>query len=140
MRNVVVDTNVLIAAARSRRGASFRVLSLVGTGRFDISISVPLVLEYEAALLRLREEHAWGEREIRDVLDYLCSVGRRTSPSYLWRPTLPDPGDEHILELALAARCDAIVTFNRRDFRGVEAFGIAVWTPGELVRRIAESR
>jgi predicted nucleic acid-binding protein len=49
---VVIDTNVLIAAQRSQRGASSKLMSLVGTGRFDIHISVPLVLEYEEVLLR----------------------------------------------------------------------------------------
>ena len=49
---VVIDTNVLIAAQRSQRGASAKLMSLVGTGRFDIHVSVPLVLEYEEVLLR----------------------------------------------------------------------------------------
>ena len=53
---VVLDTNVLEAAFRSRRGASFAVLSLVGTGCFEIAVSVPLVLEYEEVLLRNADE------------------------------------------------------------------------------------
>jgi predicted nucleic acid-binding protein len=42
---IVIDTNVLVAGLNSNRGAAFRLLSLVGTGRFDIHLSVPLVLE-----------------------------------------------------------------------------------------------
>jgi predicted nucleic acid-binding protein len=44
---VVLDTNIFIAALRSRREASFKLLSLIGTGKFDLYISVPLILEYE---------------------------------------------------------------------------------------------
>src|SRR5947209_5957695 len=49
---IVMDTNVLVAGLRSRRGASFRLLQLLGTGRFEIAISVALVLEYEDVLMR----------------------------------------------------------------------------------------
>jgi putative PIN family toxin of toxin-antitoxin system len=138
MLRVVLDTNVLIAAARSRRGASFRVLSLVGTGRFETALSVPLVLEYEEALLARTAPHAWSRAQVDDVLDYLCSVGFAVQPSFLWRPALPDPDDDFILDLAVAAGCTAIVTFNARDFRGAGAFGVAVWTPHQLLQQIGD--
>jgi hypothetical protein len=40
---------------------------------------------------------------------------------YRWRPNLPDEGDNHALELAVAGGDAPIVTFNRRDFRGGRA-------------------
>jgi predicted nucleic acid-binding protein len=49
---IVLDTNVIIAAQRSRRGASAKLMTLVGTGRFEVHLSVPLVLEYEDVLRR----------------------------------------------------------------------------------------
>lgn len=49
---IVIDTNVLVAGLRSKRGSAFRLLQLVGTGRFEINLSVPLVLEYEDVLYR----------------------------------------------------------------------------------------
>ncbi len=51
---LVIDTNVIIAALRSKRGASAKLLSLLGTGLFDFHLSVPLVLEYEEVILRQR--------------------------------------------------------------------------------------
>jgi predicted nucleic acid-binding protein len=138
MPRVVLHTNVLVAAARSRQGASFRVLSLVGTGRFEIALSGPLVLEYEEALLTRTGPHAWSRAQVDDVLDYLCSVGRATQPSFLWRPALPDPDDDFILDLAVAAGCTAIVTFNAHDFRGAGAFGVAAWTPQQLLQQIGD--
>jgi putative PIN family toxin of toxin-antitoxin system len=132
---VVLDTNVVVSAFRSRRGASFRVVGAVGGGLFDIALSVPMVLEYEAAILaqQLREI---SEADVHTALDYLCAVGHQHEVFFLWRPTLRDPNDDMVLELAVAAGCTAIVTYNRRDFRGAERFGVEIWTPSELLKKV----
>jgi predicted nucleic acid-binding protein len=135
---VVLDTNVLEAAFRSRRGASFAVLSLVGTGRFEIAVSVPLVLEYEEVLLRHAGEPERTETSVRDLLDYLCSAGKRQAIFFRWRATLPDPSDDMVLELAVAAGCDAIVTHNLRHFPGVQQFGVRVLRPAEFLDEIGD--
>jgi len=57
---------------------------------------------------------------------------------YLWRPTLRDPKDDLVLEVAVAAGCEGIVTFNERDFAGAERFGLRVMPPGELLVEIGE--
>jgi len=49
---IVIDTNVIIAGLRSRKGVAFKLLELIGTDLFSIHLSVPLVLEYEEVLLR----------------------------------------------------------------------------------------
>jgi predicted nucleic acid-binding protein len=135
---VVLDTNVLEAAFRSRRGASFAVLSLVGTGRFEVAVSVPLVLEYEEVLLRHADERERPETSVRDLLDYLCSTGRRQPIFFRWPAMLPDPSDDMVLELAVAAGCDAIVTHNRRHYRGIHRFGIRVLSPAEFLDEIGD--
>ena len=133
---VVLDTNVLVAALRSRRGASFRLLSLIPDARWQLNVSVPLVFEYEDAAKRGGIGLSAGE--IDDVIDYICSVANRRTIFYLWRPVLPDPHDDHILELAVEAQADCIITYNRRDFRGVEHFGMEILTPAEFLRLIGE--
>lgn len=125
----------MVSALRSRRGASHALLSQVGTGRFDVAISVPLVLEYEDVLLRGCHV-AGGKKTVSDILDYLCHVGKQQSIYYLWRPCLPDPKDDMVLELAVAAECDAIVTHNTRDFMQAEQFGIEILTPAGFLRQI----
>lgn len=132
---VVLDTNVVVSALRSQRGASFQVLTAVGGESFDIAISVPIVLEYEAALVAQRAPGI-TERDVRIALDYLCEVGLEQQVFFLWRPTLRDPNDDMVLELAVAAGCSAIVTYNIRDFRGTERFGIEVWSPADLLRKV----
>jgi len=88
---IVIDTNVLVAALRSRRGASFRLLSLSGGKHFDINISVPLLLEYEAAAKRIAREVGLTHNDIDDILDYICSVASHRQIYFLWRPLLKDP-------------------------------------------------
>jgi putative PIN family toxin of toxin-antitoxin system len=135
---VVLDTNVLVAGLRSRQGASFRILQLLGTGRFNIAISVPLVLEYEEVLMRHVGVNNLSEADVGAVVDYLCSIGARHRIFYLWRPTLPDPKDDLVLEIGVAANCDGIVTFNVKHFAGVERFGLWVERPREFLARIGE--
>ncbi len=133
---IVIDTNVLVAAFRSRRGASHRLLSLVDAGQFEINLSVPLVLEYEDVLSR--PEFGLPPEHIRDVLDYLCQIGNCHRLHFLWRPCLVDPKDDMILELAVAARCHHIVTFNERDFRNAESFGLQIVPPAKFLRIVGD--
>lgn len=106
--------------------------------RFEISISVPLALEYEATLIRHSQELGLSVSEATGLVDYLCAVGQPQEIHFLWRPALNDPADEFILELAVAGQCAAIVTHNVRDFGGATSFDIAVLTPGELLRSLRE--
>ena len=135
---VVLDTNVIVSALRSRRGASHRLLGLVGIGRFSFHVSVPLVLEYESVAKRLVGTGQITGEDIDDVIDYLCSIGGRTEGFYLWRPCLRDPADDMVLETAVAAGATRIVTFNKRDFAGSVQFGVELRTPAEFLREIGE--
>ena len=63
--------------------------------------------------------------DIDNIINYYCKIGIRAEIFYLWRPFLPDPEDDHILELALAAGCDYIVTYNKKDFIGIEVVDAA---------------
>jgi putative PIN family toxin of toxin-antitoxin system len=133
---VVLDTNVLVAASRSGRGASAKLLSLVGTGRFEICLSVPLLLEYESVLLRHIDPASADGRVQMDILNYLCSVADQRAIYFLWRPSLRDPKDEMVLETAVAGRCNTIISYNKKDFAGAEQFGLTVNTPQEFLRVI----
>lgn len=135
-RRVVLDTNILVAAIRSRRGASFRLVSSIGQGHFEIALSVPLVLEYEDALLRHVDASELTRDDVGDLLDYLCKVGWRQEVFFLWRPRLRDRGDDMVLEVAVAAGCEGIVTFNRGDFRGAEQFGQKLYRPADFIKSL----
>jgi putative PIN family toxin of toxin-antitoxin system len=132
----VLDTSVLVAAVRSRRGASFELISRLGGEEFEVAVSVPLVLEYEGTLLRHLRETSLDERDVRDLIDYICGIAVRQEIFFLWRPYLRDSGDDMVLELAVAARCEAIVTHNLRDFHGAEKMGVRVLTPGHFLQEL----
>ncbi len=137
-RQIVIDTNVLIAALMSQYGASYKLLKTVDSDKFMIHLSVPLVFEYEELAKRMLGRISLTENEVNDVIDYICSVACLNKVYYLWRPILNDPKDEMVLELAVAGGCDTIVTYNKRDFQGVERFGIRLLTAQEFLQEIGE--
>ncbi|MBI2920137.1 MAG: putative toxin-antitoxin system toxin component, PIN family [Planctomycetes bacterium] len=133
---VVLDTNVLVAGLRSTRGASHKILRWIGTGRFGTHVSVPLVLEYEEVLLRESPVLGLSPADVRDFLDYICSVSEHHAIDFLWRPLLRDPHDDMVLELAVQAGCGSIVTHNIRDFAGAGSLGVHAILPRTFLNRI----
>ena len=132
MPQIILDTNVLVAAFKSSRGASYRLLSLIDSSKFHLNVSTPLVAEYEEIL---RREAPYINAT--EVVDYLCSIANRHKIFFLWRPILRDPDDDFILELAV--KCNAIiVTWNIKDFRKASDFGIRVMTPKDFLQQTGE--
>lgn len=99
-------------------------------------MTVALVLEYEDAARRQARSVGLTHHDIDDVLDHLCAVGNRRETFFLWRPFLRDPADDMVLGLAVEAECEAILTYNQRDFAGVEQFGVRVLTPRAFLQEI----
>ncbi len=138
--HIIIDTNVLVAALRSRQGASYRLLELLRNRdrRWQINVSTALVLEYEAVLKR--EIHRQGKdmAMIDKFIDDLVSTADRYPVFYLLRPWLKDADDDFILELAFSSSADYIVTYNTRNFIRAEMFGVGVITPKEFLQKIGE--
>lgn len=132
---VAFDTSVLVAASRSRLGASFALVSSIPSPAFQICLSVPLYFEWQAVLTR-PENLPPGQTadDALGFLRYLCAQAWQQEVFYLWRPFLPDPGDDMILELAFAAQCRYIVTHNVRHFAPAQALGIQAVAPGDFLR------
>jgi predicted nucleic acid-binding protein len=112
------------------------VLSLVGSELFKISISVPLVLEYESAAKRMSAAFGLTHSDIDDILDYICAAAEHREIYYLWRPFLRDPNDDLVLEVAVESGSDFIVTHNIRHFAGIEQLGVKAITPRQLLETI----
>jgi len=113
----------------SKSGASNRILGMIGGGAFRHVVSVPLALEYEAVLQRRLPPTRFPKRDVDTLVDYLCRTADKRPVFFLWRPILADSKDDMILELAVAAMCTHIVTFNGADFAPARSFGLKVIEP-----------
>lgn len=133
---IILDTNVLYAGLYSSKGASFKVLQAIEEGKVQIVISTTLLFEYEEILKRNQAILSLSNQEIEKILDYLCMQSEHQKIYFLWRPRLPDPKDDHLLELAIASRTKLIVTHNTKHFKGVEEFDIRSITPKILLEEI----
>jgi predicted nucleic acid-binding protein len=133
---VVRDTDVLVAAVRSRLGASRAWVRAVLTREVTLLLSVPLALQYEAVLTRSEHLAASGASvaQIVTLLDALCALCKPVEISFLWRPMLRDPDDEMVLETAANGRADRLLTFNERHFAGAGRLGVIVDRPGPALR------
>lgn len=133
----VLDTDVVVAALRSNRGASRQLLLGALNQQFELLLSVPLILEYESVLTRPEHLAASGlsNAEVGRVLD-LAVIAKPVRLAFRWRPRLSDPDDDMILETPVNGNADAIVTFNQRDFNpGTRAFDCAVILPAMALRK-----
>lgn len=135
----VLDTDVMVAALRSDRGASRQLLLAALNRQFELLLSVPLMLEYEAVLTRSQHLAACGlsSDDVGHVLDDLAVVATPVRLAFRWRPRLADPDDDMVLETAINGRARAIVTFNQRDFADVgNDFNCAVILPAAALQQI----
>lgn len=130
---VVIDTNVIVSGLRSTKGAAFRVLEGISKGVVQPVLSQALFLEYEDVLMRPGMLPSHMPREaVERFLNAFISSSELQEVYFRWRPWLPDPQDEFVLELAVAAGCIPITTSNLRDFLPASQLGVRVMTPWEL--------
>ena len=132
--NVVIDTNVLISALKSKHGASHKLLLLLADDAFVPNVSVPLFVEYESVAKRVGLLSDLNSSDINSILDYFLSKSNIRKIFYLWRPFLKDQKDDLVLEVAVESQSEYIITFNTSDFSGCEKFGVKIVTPYEFMK------
>ena len=138
--NVVIDTNILVAGLIGRKGPNREVLRLCFMGDLQPVIGNALYLEYQDLLNRENVQALCRQTTVslEEFLDDFASICTAVDAWFLWRPNLPDKTDNHIIELAIAANTDYIVTNNLKDFAQPELLhgGYEVISPQQLLRRI----
>jgi len=135
----VLDTSIVVAAFRSRRGASNRLLERVARGLVRPLVTTALFLEYEEVLLRPEHRLATGlsEEDVERLLAALASAAEPVEVYFRWRPQLRDPADELVLEAATNGRAHALVTHNTRHFApAAKRFELRVLTPQQCLQEI----
>ena len=133
---IVLDTNILVSALRSSRGPSFALVMAIRSGNIRMCCSPALFLEYEDVIKRPEQLKASGLllADIDDILADLAGHILPVTTHYQWRPQLRDPSDEMVLEAAVNASAQAIVTYNIRDFTPAANFGIPVLNPEQTFK------
>jgi putative PIN family toxin of toxin-antitoxin system len=134
MENIVIDTNVLLSAMYSNKGASYKLLSIIDSDKFTVNISTTLIYEYEE-ILKLKS--GLEIKYIDSILNYICAIAKKNKIFYLWRPKLKDSDDDFLLELAVKSN-SIIVTLNGKDFKPASEFNLKVMTPKEFLQYIGE--
>ena len=133
---IVIDTNVIVSALRSNKGASYKLLKLIGnTDKFEMNISVNLFFEYEA----ISNIHtSISPIELDELMLYLYKNSKKHNIFTIIRPFLIDSKDDFIIELAVQSKSDFIVTYNKKHFMNIEQFGIKALTAKEFLEIIGE--
>lgn len=137
----VLDCDVLVAALRSDQGASRQLLLAAFDKEYELLLSVPVVIEYEAVLTRSEHRDAadLSAEDVATIIDGLVAVGTPVRLSFRWRPMLIDPEDDMVLETAVNGRADLLATFNRHHFGdATDRFGVATVSPAEALVHLRE--
>lgn len=138
MRTVVLNTNVFVSALRSSGGALRQVLRGILRGQATPLFGNALWQEYQDLLGRDVWTSATTSEERWQVLAALARVGRWVPVYYGWRPNLPDEGDNHLIELAIAGHAQAVVTHNVRDLMRGELVWprLRILTPAQFLEEL----
>ena len=134
---VVLDTNIIISALYSKRGASYRLLRAALSGDLSYAVSPLVAFEYEGKIHQKIDE-GFLKVSIADsekILDAFLAMAVIVWKPLLVRPVLPDLSDDKILECAISGDCTHIITFNIRHFplTIIDPYGIRPMTPGEFL-------
>jgi len=141
VRRVVLDTSIIVAALRTRRGAANAVLRLVAKRRLVALATPPLFLEYEDVLKRPEQQlvHGLTAEGVDRFLGELAALLEPVEIHFQWRPQARDPSDEMVLEAAINGSADALVTYNVTDFRPAgERFGISIVRPADVLGKVKQ--
>jgi putative PIN family toxin of toxin-antitoxin system len=135
MVRAVLDTSILVAAARSRNGASYQLVSMLPTSSFEFALTIALYTEWQAVLTRPEHVPPGVSAEgVLAYLRYLASIAHLQDVHFLWRPFLRDPDDDMVVECAVASGSHYIVTHNLGDFRRVETLNVRAVSPAEFLQ------
>lgn len=131
---IVIDTNVVLAGLKSKKGASYLLLKYLNSNYFELNISTTLICEYEYVLKRESEELGLTLEDIDDIINGICHLANHQKISYLWRPLSKDPNDDFIMDLAIKSQADFVVSYNQKDLKTLIKFNISILTPKQFLQ------
>ena len=134
---IVIDTNVLVSAARSSKGASYALIQRLRDSRLQVNVSTSLMLEYEEKLkTELKRQGRTDVKSVDSFLNYVGTISNRWSVQMSLPVECIATGDQFVFDLAIAAEAQIIVTFNCKHFRGARPYGINAMWPGDFLKMV----
>jgi predicted nucleic acid-binding protein len=134
-----MDTNVLVAAFRSKRGASFEIFRRLREGEWTPIVSNHLVYEYEEVLKRSAPELGLSLADADELLNAVCARAEEWTLPHGWQPVLSDPDDEPLVQVAFESGAKLIVSHNVADLQAASRLGIEVLQPKDFLARLRSS-
>ncbi len=131
---IVIDTNVILAGLKSKKGASYLLLKHLNTNYFKINISTTLIFEYEYVLKREHENLGLTLEDVDEIINGICHLANHHKIYYLWRPLSKDPNDDFIIDLALKSQANFIISYNQKDLKTIAKFNISILTPKQFLQ------
>ena len=134
--SAVMDTNVIVAAMRSRRGASFEIVRRLRLGEWTTVLSNHLLFEYEEVLKRQAPELGLSLEDVDELLNAVCARAEECLLSHAWQPILSDPDDEPLVQLAVESDAFRIVSHNVRHLLPATSLGVELLRPREFLDKL----
>ena len=130
---VVFDTNIFIPAFITPGGRAETALLRAVNGEAKLFTSVPIMTE---TARKLREKFHWDDEHITAAVRHAAAVGLIVKPGLTLKVLADDP-DDRILECALEAKADVIVTGDRhlldlREYNGVAIITLREFLDGDV--------
>lgn len=135
---IVIDTNVILAGLRSKKGASYKLLTLLNDQRFQLNVSATLIFEYEEILKREHQQLGLTTEDIDNIINGICHLANHHQIFYIWRPLAKDQDDDFIIDLALKCQANLIISYNEKDLKPIQKFGISILTPKQFLQLLGE--
>lgn len=130
MLRVVLDTNVLISAV-VYGGNPRRVLQAAISGAVELSVSEAVIKEFQEVLQR--PQFGLSDQFIHNTIAELTSISEWVVPTKHHQLVEDDPSDNMLLDCAVAAEADYLVTGDDHLLRLQKCGGVKIVNPQQFV-------
>jgi putative PIN family toxin of toxin-antitoxin system len=128
---LVLDTNVFISALVFPGSRPDQLLQRIRRGEFSLFVS-PFILDELDRVLR--EKFRYGKREAAALTDAICGMATCVRPTERMQIVSANDDDNRILECALAADADYLVTGDKEHLLPLQSLGrTQIVTPAQFL-------
>jgi putative PIN family toxin of toxin-antitoxin system len=131
MCKAVYDTNIIVSAVLHKDRLPTSLLSLALEGKVRLFVSEELLREYDGVLKR--PEFKPVEKEVENLMKLIREKAVKVKSTKKVTKIKKDLADNRVLEFALEARVDFIVTGNKKHFPFEKCHRAKVVNPQEFV-------